>query len=224
MRLDYEIVYSNRKTINISVDRDKKILVKAPRNISDDKIEKIIKSKGLWIFDKLKRRRNSEIINTYKEFVSGESLLFLGSNYQLNVLEEKFRGIKFEDKFYISNSNRHKAKTIFKKWYIDRAKEIFYPKIEHYAKSLGVEIKNVVIKQMKMSWGSCAPNGTITLNWKLIKAPSYVINYIIVHELAHLIELNHTPKFWNVVTVQVPNYKKAKKWLRDNGYLLEIDF
>lgn len=224
MRLDYDIKYSKRKTINISIDRNKNILVKAPQNVSEDKIERIIKSKGLWLFDKLNKKRNPGITNTSKEFVSGEGLLLLGNSYQLNILSEKFNGIKFEDKFYISSSTRHKAKDVFKRWYIDKAKEIFYPKVEQYARSLGVEINKVIIKQMRMSWGSCAPNGTITLNWKLVKAPQYVINYIIVHELAHLLELNHTPEFWNIVAVQVPNYKKAKTWLRNNGELLEVEF
>lgn len=72
---------------------------------------------------------------------------------------------------------------------------------------------------MRSSWGSCFPNKSITLNWKLVKAPLYVINYIVVHELAHLIELNHSEEFWNIVSVQVPNYKKAKKWLTQHGEL-----
>jgi predicted metal-dependent hydrolase len=102
-----------------------------------------------------------------------------------------------------------------------QAKKLFQEKVELYSINLGVNPVKIVVRSLKYSWGSCSPNKTITLNWKLIRAPLYVINYIIVHELAHLIELNHSAEFWNIVGVQVPEYNKAKRWLKENGGRLE---
>ena len=162
------------------------------------------------------------MVETPKEFVSGESLLYLGEHYKLRIIDEPFRGLRFDNEFVISSDSKTKAKTIFKNWYLLQAKRIFPQIVEHFAKALGVSYSNIYIKNMKKSWGSCSPNKSITLNWKLVKAPLYVINYIIVHELAHLIELNHSENFWIIVSVQVPNYRRATKWLSQHGELLKI--
>ena len=77
---------------------------------------------------------------------------------------------------------------------------------------------------MKYRWGSCTPKNNINFSWRIIKAPMFVIRYIVVHELTHLIESNHTPTFWNILSIQVPDYQKAKDWLKNKGYLLEVDF
>ncbi len=77
---------------------------------------------------------------------------------------------------------------------------------------------------MKYRWGSCTPSNNIIFNWRIIKAPMYVLEYLVAHELVHLMENNHTPRFWTILSIQVPNYLKAKKWLKENGHLLEVDF
>jgi hypothetical protein len=224
MNLNYEIIYSDRKTLNITLDREGKIIVRAPQRITKGTIEKILQKKSIWLFDKLKSNQKISSNSSPKEFVPGESLLFLGYNYKLLISNDEFIGIIFNNDFSISYKSRAKAKELFKKWYIEKAKEIFSPKVELFSKELGVNPIRLVIKSMSSSWGSCSPNKTITLNWKLIKAPIYVINYIIVHELTHLIELNHSSEFWNIISVQVPNYNRAKSWLKIHGDLLERNF
>jgi predicted metal-dependent hydrolase len=89
---------------------------------------------------------------------------------------------------------------------------------------MGVEFNLAKITDSKYLWGSCTSKNNVNFNWRLIKAPMFVINYVVVHELAHLLESNHTSTFWNIVAVQVPNYQLAKNWLRDNGNTLEEDF
>ena len=77
---------------------------------------------------------------------------------------------------------------------------------------------------MRYRWGSCTPANNIIFNWRIIKAPIYVVSYLVAHELVHLLETNHTPRFWNILSIQVPEYQKAKKWLKEKGHLLEVDF
>jgi hypothetical protein len=93
--------------------------------------------------------------------------------------------------------------------------------VKIHARALGVDIAEIKIVDNRFRWGSCTLKDNVNLNWRLIKAPMFVIDYVIVHELAHLIETNHTPRFWNIVRTQTPTMEKAKAWLKENGQLLE---
>lgn len=221
MTIDYKIIFTERKSVNIVIDRNSNIIVRAPKRLTKDDVDKVVNRKKQWIYNKLSN--SSKPIILPKEFVSGESLLYLGEHYKLRIVEEQFSGLRFDNEFTISKDSKSKTKKIFKAWYLAQAKKVFLPIVDYYSNTLGVKYNRIYIKSMKASWGSCSPNKSITLNWKLVKAPLYVINYIIVHELAHLIELNHSDDFWNIVSVQVPNYKKAKKWLTQHGELLELE-
>lgn len=224
MEFNYEIKYTNRKTVNISVERDRSVIVRAPQGISAEKIECIVQSKKDWIIEKINHEQKYPAKLIPKEFVSGETLLYLGRNYQLLVVDNEIDDVEFNQRFIISKSNQKNANKLLKDWYFERAKIKIEHQVKKYAKHLGVKYKEIKISDMKYRWGSCTPNNVIIFNWKLIKAPMYVLDYIIVHELAHLIEPNHTPKFWNIVSIQIPQYGKCRNWLKQNGHLLEIDF
>ncbi len=109
-------------------------------------------------------------------------------------------------------------------WYIERASERITIRAQYFAAALGVTFNRVLISDLKVRWGSCTPNGTLNFNWRIMKAPTFVIDYLAVHELAHLMENNHTARFWNIISVQVPRWGEAKEWLREHGDLLEVDF
>ena len=224
MKLVYKIQYSKRKTLNISVERDRSIIVRAPENLSLERIDEIVQSKRNWIKDKINHTQKYPVDFKAKEFISGEGLLYLGRNYQLLVVEEDFEGIRFNQSFSISKSNQENANQLFKEWYLAKALEKIEPLAKKYAANLGVKYNACKTSEMKYRWASCTPKNNILFNWRIIKAPMYVLEYLVAHELAHLIEQNHTPEFWNIVSIQVPNYEKAKKWLKEKGQLLEIDF
>ncbi len=224
MKLDYKIQFSNRKTLNISVERDRSVIVRAPENLSLNKIEEIVQSKRNWIKDKINHVQKYPIDFKAKEFVSGETLLYLGRNYQLLVVDENFEGIRFNQSFLISKLNQKNANQLFKEWYLAKALEKIKPLSKKYATNLGVNYNECKTSEMKYRWASCTPKNNILFNWRIIKAPMYVLEYLVAHELVHLIEHNHTPEFWNILSIQVPNYEKAKQWLKEKGQLLEIDF
>lgn len=224
MTFEYQIKYSNRKTLNISVERDRSIIVRAPHYLTAEKIDKVVQSKRQWIKEKLNHTQKYPLISESKEFVSGETLMYLGKNYQLLVVDEEVDGIEFDQRFKISKANQPKANELFKKWYLSQALKKIEPLATKYAKSLGVEYNQFKTSEMKYRWGSCTPANNIIFNWRIIKAPMYVLEYLVAHELVHLIEDNHTPRFWNILSIQVPNYEKAKNWLKKNGQLLEVDF
>ncbi|SDX54939.1 hypothetical protein SAMN05444411_106197 [Lutibacter oricola] len=224
MEFEYQIKYSNRSTLNITVERDRTIIVRAPKGLSEEKIKAIILSKKQWLKEKINHAQKYPLVYSPKEFVSGETLMYLGRNYQLLVLEEDFEGVRFNRRFEISKSNQKNANELFKKWHIEKSEEKIKPLAKKYSQNLGVKYNECKVSEMKYRWASCTPKNNIIFNWRIIKAPMYVLEYLVVHELVHFIEHNHTPEFWNIVSIQVPDYEKAKNWLKINGHQLEVDF
>lgn len=224
MNINYSVVYSERKTISIIVERDRRVVVRAPLYASEAGIAREIEKRKRLLQKKIEHNQKYPFAKEAKEFVSGESLLYLGKNYKLFVTDEPIEGILFDSKFFISKENQKHANKLFKEWYINSATEIIVPKAIAIARQLGVTYNNINILDLKYRWGSCTPKDNIHLNWRLIKAPMTVIEYIIVHELTHLLEANHTPEFWNRVAVHQPNYTNAKNWLKEFGHELETDF
>lgn len=221
MKLDYKVVYSRRKTLTITVERDRSVVVTAPEGTSPEKIRQVVESRKLWIFEKTHHARKHHPLPhpPGKELVTGESLPYLGRNYRIELVEGGGE-IQFEQKFIVPRTLA-KNSPEFRRWYMARAEEKILPRVAMHAKSLGVTYKEAKIGDGKYRWGSCTPNDNVIFNWRLIKAPMSVIDYVVVHELAHLIEPNHTPRFWNIVRAQSPTMEKARAWLQKHGELLE---
>lgn len=226
MDIEYTIKRSpKRKKLTITIERDRNIVILAPESVSDEKITQIINSKRQWIYEKIRHPQKYQTLPHApgKELVNGESLLYLGRQYMVEIVKDSNDEIKFDQKFYIpemDNPTFSRAE-LLKKWYIQKAQDKITPKILKYARSLGVKVEKTKIVDNQFRWGSCTINNNVNISWRLVKAPMYVIEYVIVHELAHLIESNHTPIFWNIVTAQLPKMEKAKQWLKENGQILE---
>lgn len=223
--MEYTVKFSKRrKTLNITVERDRSVIVTAPEGTSEDKIKTIVESKRKWIEEKISSSQKFDLEDS-KEFVSGESIMYLGRFYSLKVDDTEIESLIFDDCFHIAQDKSANAKEIFKQWFLKRAEEYIVPLAKSCAENLGVAYKQCkIVDNMKYRWGSCTPKGNICFNWRIIKAPMNVIRYVILHELAHRLEYNHTEKFWNIVSVQQPDYQSAKEWLKENGGLLEKDF
>ena len=137
------------------------------------------------------------------------------------MVEKGLDAVQFAQRFLIPSTHAAHKKSVLRDWYFDRAKEKILPRVQQHARQLGVEFQKAKIVDNRYRWGSCTVKDNVNFNWRLIKAPMFVIDYVIVHELAHLLEANHTPRFWNIVRTQTPTMEKARSWLRDNGHILE---
>lgn len=223
MELSYKVVFSRRKTLSITVERDRSVVVSAPEGTSLEKIRQVVESRKLWIYQKTRHAQKYQPLPHApgKELVSGESLLYLGRQYRIELVDGEGE-IEFAHKFIVPRSLAGQP-PVFRQWFKTRAKEKILPRVATHAKNLGVAFKEAKIGDSKYRWGSCTPSDNVVFNWRLIKAPMFVIDYVIVHELAHLLEQNHTPRFWNIVRAQAPNMEKAKAWLQKHGGLLEQD-
>jgi len=224
MELTYIIQRSTkRRKLTITVERDRSVIVHAPEGISDEKINQVVESKRQWIYEKIghPQKYQNPPHAPGKELVSGESAFYLGRQYRIEVVKTGLGEIKFAQRFLIPPTQVAKRKEALREWYIGKAKEKIVPRVKQHAIQLGVDVAEVKIVDNRYRWGSCTMNNNVNFNWRLIKAPMFVVDYVIVHELAHLIEANHTPRFWNIVRAQSPTIDKAKAWLKEHGQLLE---
>ena len=224
MDLEYSIKRSSRRRkLTISVERDRSVVVHAPADAPGEAIRRAVESKRQWIYEKINHQQKySDLPHPPgKELVSGESALYLGRQYRIEMVDGGVEEIRFAQRFLIPSSFAGRHKGSMRDWYITRANEKILPRVRRHAHQLGVEYNRAKIVDSRYRWGSCTVKDNINLNWRLIKAPMFVIDYVIVHELAHLIEANHTPRFWNIVRAQSPKMGKARTWLSENGRLLE---
>jgi len=224
MDFEYTIVRSpKRKKLTITVERDRSVVVHAPESTPEEKIHQVVQAKRQWIYEKIHHPQKYRDLPhpPGKELVNGESALYLGRHYRIEVVKMGLSEIRFSQRFYIPAVHAKKRQEVLREWYIQRAKAKIMPRVKYHACQLGVAYSKVKIVDNLYRWGSCTVNNNVNFNWRLIKAPMFVIDYAIVHELAHFLEANHTPRFWNIIRAQAPTMEKAKAWLKENGQLLE---
>ncbi len=224
MNLSYVIQRSaKRRRLTITVERDRRIIVHAPVGLTDDKVRHVVESKKQWIHEKLRHPQKYQALPhpPGKELVSGESALYLGRQYRIEAVKSSDAEARFSRLFYVPVGPKKLRVEAVRRWYIGKAWEKIVPRVQFQAKRLGVDLAKIKITDIRYRWGSCTTKNNVNINWRLIKAPMFVIDYVITHELAHLIEPNHTSRFWNIVRSQTATMDKAKAWLKENGQLLE---
>ena len=220
--ITYEVHFTKRKkTIGISVTPEKEILVRAPKKTPKTEINKLVRKKAPWILKKLDYFGDFDVKQKDKKFVSGETHRYLGKQYKLKVVStEGPSDVKLKKgQIIIENpriENQFSTKTILGLWYKERASTYIRDKSEEIYdsfKSYRIEKPKVSFKTMKKKWGMCSNDGEITLNYNLIKTPSKCIEYVLIHEYCHLIEHNHSKKFYKLLESHMPEWKKWKKRL-----------
>ena len=215
---------SKRKTLSIYIERDGTVTVIAPWNSTDKEIENVIRKKEYQIYKSLAEWDLTNSTKIEREFVNGQSFLYLGRNYRLEIVREKQKKplILKNGYFLLRKKDEAKAKQLFIKFYKEKGLPKIIERVERYQKRINVNPKQTRIMELKNRWASCSEKGTLNFHWKCIMAPLDVLNYIVVHELAHLIHKNHTKAFWNEIDKMIPEYQKHTKWLKINGAAMDI--
>jgi predicted metal-dependent hydrolase len=224
MELEYQIVRSpKRKKLTITVERDRVVIVHAPQETSEEEVRRVVDTKRQWILTKIchPQKYQDRLHPPGKEVVNGESAPYLGRDYRIEVIETASGEVEFSHLFFVPPAKRAERREVLRDWYIARAKEKILTRVKQHARDLGVEFAGAKIVDNRYRWGSCTVKGNVNFNWRLIKAPMFVIDYVIVHELAHLIEANHTARFWSIVRTHTSAMEKAKSWLKEHGQVLE---
>lgn len=218
-KIDFSVEYSARKTLGITVTPDLDVLVKAPVDSSIDKIKEKLLKKAAWIIKQQSFFLSFQPKTPERRYIGGETHLYLGRQYLLKIEPSKKDSVKLKGKFIeVHTSDKSKVKGLVKEWYLLHAKskfkEIAQPLIDKFKKHK-VEPDSIVFREMPTRWGSCTPKGKIILNPELIKAPKGCIEYVIIHELCHLIYHDHTQKFIDLQTKEMPDWEKWKSKLEN---------
>jgi len=218
-KINFQVIYSDRKTLGITVNPDLNVLVKAPIDSSIDKIKEKIIKKAPWIIKQQGFFLTFHPKIPARRYIGGETHLYLGRQYLLKVELSKVESVKLKGKFIeVKAIDKSRVKELVKQWYLVHAKskinELAKPLIEQF-KKYNIELKSIVFREMPTRWGSCTPKGKIILNPELIKAPRGCIEYVIIHELCHLIHHYHTQKFIDLQTKEMPDWEKWKAKLEN---------
>jgi predicted metal-dependent hydrolase len=214
---------ARRKTISIFIERDGSVRVLAPSSTSDEKIEIAVRAKEYQIFKKLALWKELNQGKVNREYVNGQSFLYLGRNYRLSIVENqnvplKISGGNFQlDKKYLS-----KADKVFQDFYKEKAEQKIMERLKLIEDKFNLKPTSVKILELRNRWASCTPKNGLNFHWKCVMAPVPVIDYIITHELVHLKFPNHSKDFWNELDKKMPNYREHENWLKMNGVKMEL--
>ena len=229
--IDYGIRRSpRRQTVAVAVDPVEGVMLTAPANAPVERLDAVVRDKAPWIVDRLRLVSQAELRADAHEFVSGESFAYLGRHYRLKVKPLKTPGAaKLERGFLLVPVERgltgaaqaRSAERALRAWYIDHARRKLPERVAYWANRVGVEVPQLVIKDQQKRWGSCDHAGTIRLNWKVIQAPMRLVDYVVAHELVHLVHTDHTKAFWARLGQAMPDYDRRKEDLRRLGPRLE---
>ena len=213
-QIDFRLEYSNRKSLGITVTPEMKVLVKAPADTTIEKVKEQIRKKAPWIIKQQSFFLSFQPKTPARKFISGETHLYLGRQYRLKLIPGKIESVKLKGKFLeVITNEKSRTKQLVSDWYLQNTKLKFHsiarPLIEKFRK-YKVEPTSIVFRVMPTRWGSCTPKGKIILNPELIKAPKGCIEYVIIHELCHLIHHDHTQKFIDLQTKEMKDWEKWK--------------
>jgi len=223
--IEYTLKRSKRKTASIYIERDGAVSALVPEELSKKQIEELLESKRKWIYRNLAERKDLNATRVRREYVNGEGFLYLGRTYRLKLVEAQTRPLMLRDGYFClraDNGAASDADASFKEFYREKGRGRIGERVFLYQGRMGVEPAAVKILDLKHRWASCSPGGNLNFHWKCMMAPPTVLDYIVVHELAHLLHPNHTEAFWNEVDKVIPDYGERKEWLRVNGAGMDL--
>ena len=211
------IIRSKRKTIALVIQPNGDLLVRAPQRATLKQINTMVDEHANWIAKKQAKALAAQAAYAPHQFLAGEIFSFLGENYPLQYISQKRPVFELNGNFQMAQSARGQARQIFEKWYKVQARQVFTDRIGYFAGEYGFEYGKLRLSSARTRWGSCSAKGTISLTWRLVMAPMEIIDYVVVHELSHLREHNHSRNFWAQVGAILPDYKRRRKWMKENG-------
>ncbi|MBQ8374930.1 MAG: M48 family metallopeptidase [Clostridia bacterium] len=213
------VIRSKRKTLAVSVDSLGKIIVRAPKSCTDKRIAAFLAEKENWIL-RHKKRMEEAGVELPSENLDGYRFPILGEFYQIFLTDEtRVRWCVEEKKLFLPRSNTEKR---LKTWLKENAKLVFERTTYRFAEEMGVEPLSIKIASSRRRWGGCHFNNEIEYTFRLLYAPKEIVDYVVVHELSHILHKDHSKAFWAQVQSVCPDYAKKREWLKSHGALMYI--
>jgi predicted metal-dependent hydrolase len=224
----FEVIRSRRATADIIIERDGVVVVRAPEWATDEQLSALVESKSLSIYQGLAEWRDLNATRVQREYKNGEGFLYLGRSYRLLMVGDQQESLQLKNGRFalhrdlLDEGKIDAAQSAFRTFYITKGLGRLRSRVDYYAPKVGVEPTGVEVKELGHRWASCSTSGKLSFHWKCMMAPQTIIDYIVVHELCHFHQRDHTDAFWNEVDKVMPDFLDRKEWLRKNGAGLDI--
>ncbi|MGL4337574.1 MAG: M48 family metallopeptidase [Turicibacter sp.] len=208
--ITFDVQYAKRKKMHLDITPEGFITVKVPSKTLEPEIHDFIQSNATSILNFMAKLENRRYVSNVKSYSEAENFLYLGKAYQLIDLLEAIP------------ESEEAAQLKLKKFYTTKTKELVKKRVKHFEKVIGVKSKSVTIVDSPRTWGTCSSLKDLTFNYKLSMAPMHVIDYVVIHELCHILHLNHDRSFWRKVGTYDSNYKQNQEYLASFGHYMTI--
>lgn len=227
--IEYQLLPgSDRQTTDIVIERNGLITVRPPLRMTPEQVDETVLSKRMWIYRNQAEWHDINATRVAREWVNGESFLYLGSSYRLQLVKDQDVPLKLKDgrfrllRSILKNGGNTAAQLAFEAFYQDKGQRRLTKRVEYFAGKVGVTAGAIRIRDIGYRWASCLKNGDLNFHWKCLMAPLTVVDYIVVHELCHLHHRDHSDAFWNEVDKVLPDYRDRKEWLRVRGAEMDL--
>ena len=227
--IDYVLLPgTERKTTDIVIERNGIVTVHPPIGFSPEKVDTIVDSKRMWIYKNLAQWRDLNATAVVREWVNGESFLYLGRSYRLSLVAGQKADSKLKEgrfclkRSLIDQGGEMAAKKAFESFYCIKGENRLSKRIGFFAPKVGMKPSGLKVKDLGFRWASCTKSDLMQFHWKCMMAPPKIIDYMVVHELCHIHHRNHTDLFWNEVDKVMPDYRERKLWLKKYGAGLDL--
>lgn len=201
---------TDRRTLQITVDRDASLILRAPMCASIERVERFIETKRPWVYRKLAEKDALVVPPVQKQFVDGEGFAYLGRNYRLKLVDNVGDVRLDRGRFLMSRTTAVEGEAAIRGWYIRTGQTWLQRRVEPWARRMRVAGVDVIVRDLGFRWGSTKGETLINIHWATLQLAPSLIDYVIVHELAHLSELNHTDRFWAEVARAMPDYERRR--------------
>ena len=213
---------ARRRTMQITVERTGELILSAPPEVGMDQLRAFVNEKRFWIYTKLAEKDRLQRQAPPKAFVGGEGFLYLGRSYRLQWVDDQDLPLKLVNgRFALRREVQADARGHFIRWYGERARIWLSGRVADYQSRMEVAPAGVKVQDLGYRWGSCGKGDWLYFHWKTILLPVRIVEYVVVHELAHLHEPHHTPAFWLRVERAMPDYAQRRTWLAEHGMDVE---
>ncbi len=209
---------ARRKTLELTLERDGALIVKAPPGVDEATLAAFVREKKYWLYTKIAEKQALQQEVGSREFVSGEGFAYLGRSYRLLLVDAQDVPLKLEaGRFKLRRGDVGAGREHFVAWYTGHATTWLRRRVLSWATRMDVKPTSIEVRNLGFRWGSCGHGGRVHFHWATILLPPGLVDYVIVHELAHLLEPNHTPEFWQRVQRAMPDYERRKAALAAEG-------
>jgi predicted metal-dependent hydrolase len=226
--IEYDLFYKNRNTMGIYIDAYGYVQVRVPKETPEERVLQLLEEKWDWVQRTTKEMKERMVGQKEKVYSNGEVFQYLGDNYPIEIVQDidiKQDHVVIEgDKLiiYVKQHEDEIIKQALKRFYYQKCKALVERRIRIYQSNFKLKPRSIRISDNKSRWGTCDSNLQLTFNWKLAMAPLEVIDYIVVHEMCHMVHLNHDRSFWRLVGKMLPDYEERESWLAQSSWKMII--